>query len=458
MTSRPRDTPSHPKSQPNVVIMHCHDLGRFLGCYGHTTVHTPHLDALAAEGIRLNQAFASAPQCSPSRASLFTGRWPHANGVMGLTHKNHAWDLHPGERHLGGTLREAGYRSVLLGVHHESRVRADAEMADQLGFDHVDTSVKLAAPVADLAASHLAELAAGEQPFFLEVGFLEPHRIPGDRDPEGTMGFIGNHVEPDDSLGVAVPPYLHDSESAREEVAELQGAVREMDAGAGRVLQALDDLGVADDTLVLFTTDHGLALPRAKCSLHDPGLEVAMIFRYPARGWLGGQVHDDMISNIDVVPTLLELLGLNDDVGSADLQGRSFLGLLDGDSAYEPRAEVFGELTYHDYYDPRRCIRTDRYKLIANFSAAPVFMDSSQSWNRRCFPRVHPIGAHSAVELYDLHADPHELTDISADNPTVVAELSARVHAWMVATKDPLLDGAVTSPLHTKTMRSLATG
>lgn len=433
--------------------MHCHDLGRFLGCYGHPTVHTPSLDAFAADGVRLDRAFASAPQCSPSRASLFTGRWPHANGVMGLTHKEFAWDLNPGEQHLGGRLRHAGYRSVLLGVHHESRVRADAEMAAQLGFDHVDTSVKLAAPVAELATSHLAELAAGDKPFFLEVGFFEPHRMRGDRDPEGTMGFIGNHIEPDTSLGVVVPPYLHDTELAREEIAELQGAVREMDAAAGRVLRTIDELGIADNTVVLFTTDHGLALPRAKCTLHDPGLEVAMIFRYPARGWAGGRVHGDMVSNIDVVPTLLELLGLTD--GADQLHGRSFLGLLDDLATYSPRQEIFGELTYHDYYDPRRCIRTDRYKLIANFSSAPVLMDSSQSWNRRCFPRVQPIASHPVVELYDLTADPDELTDIAADKPEIVAELSARLHTWMAETKDPLLHGAITSPLHTKTVRSL---
>jgi arylsulfatase A-like enzyme len=146
---------------------------------------------------------------------------------------------------------------------------------------------------------------------------------------------------------------------------------------------------------------------------------------------------------------LLELLGIDPD---DELHGSSFLGLLDGGD-YRPSEEIFGELTYHDYYDPRRCVRTDRHKLIANFSNAYAYMDPSQSWHRRCTPRVEPMAYHPPVELYDLAADPHELTDLAAEpaHAATVEELLARLHTWMAATGDPLLDGAVTSPLHRRT-------
>jgi N-sulfoglucosamine sulfohydrolase len=444
-------------ARPNVVVMHCHDLGRFLGCYGHRAVSTPNLDALAAGGVRFDRAFATAPQCSPSRASLFTGRWPHSNGVMGLTHDEFGWDLHPTERHVAELLRDDGYFTALLGVHHESRVRSDATVAARLGFDHVDTGAILAAPVADAALGLLPHLAESAQPFYLQVGFYEPHRIAGERDEHGVMGFLGDHLEPDESQGVAVPAYLLDTPSARAEIAELQGAIRHMDAAAGRILHQLERLGVAGNTIMLFTTDHGVALPRAKCSLYDPGLEVALIIRYPDRGWAGGRVHDALVSNIDIVPTLLAAAGIDPGDGQ---QGRSLLPLLDGD-AYIERGEIFGELTYHDYYDPRRCIRTRTHKLIANFSSAPAFMDPSQSWSRRCTPQVQIAGKdayHPPIELYDLQRDPHELTDLAAqpEQAELVGQLSTQLFGWMAETKDPLLDGAVTSPLHRKTQGRLS--
>lgn len=458
--------PTAPSQRPNIVLIHCHDLGRHLRAYGAATVNSPHLDRFAADAIVADRMFCSAPQCSPSRSSLFTGRWPHSNGVLGLTHDGFDWDLRAGERHLASWLGDADYRTELIGMHHESKTGPDDQVAARLGFDRVDTG-GLADVIVTKTDESLLRLAAGSQPFYLQVGFTEPHRMSGERDAPGVMGFLGDHIRPDSSGGVGVPGWLVDDEPAREEIAELQGAISLMDESVGRVLARIDELGLADNTITIFTTDHGLALPRAKCSLYDPGLEIAFAIRWPARGWTGADGDarrlDQLLVNLDVVPTLLDAVGIEigTDGTGADIQGRSFRPLLDGSQeAYDARDAVFAEMTYHDYYDPRRSIRTDRHKVIVNFSSAPTFMDPSQSWNRRCTPRVSPngnIGSHPVVELYDLADDPYELTDL-ADDPSyadVRAELLAKLGDWMRSTGDPLLDGAVTSPAHRGAVRSL---
>jgi N-sulfoglucosamine sulfohydrolase len=444
-------------SRPNILVITCHDLGRFLGCYGVSTVRTPAIDALAADGVRFSRSFCAAPQCSPSRAALFTGRYPHANGVMGLTHANFAWDLHPGEQHLAQTLSALGYATTLLGVHHESRFASAEEVAARIGMDEVVKGGR-ADELTERALASLERAAGSDGPFYLQVGYVEPHRLAAvERSEPDYMGFIGDYIEPDTEAGVGIPPYLRDTAGTREEVAELQGAVRHVDAAIGRLLAGLGRLGLEDHTLVLLTADHGVALPRAKCTLYDPGIEVALVVRHPARGWSGGRVLDGLVSNVDVLPTLYDLLEVP--VGD-HLQGRSLLPLLDG-GAFEPRDCVFAELTYHDYYDPKRCIRTDDHKLVVHFAAAPAFMDPSQSWRPRALTTVpvDPARAyHPVVELFDLAGDPNEFDNLAAspDHTGVRAELLERLSRWMAATDDPLLHGAVTSPMHGRALAALA--
>lgn len=443
------ETGHEASTQPNILVITCHDLGRFLGCYGVPTVHTPNLDRLAGDGILFRQAFCAAPQCSPSRASLFTGRYPHSHGVMGLTHDPFGWDLPDSDHHLASILKSAGYATSVFGVSHEAR------SAERCGYD-------VAVPPSDWpvvnrhALEHLRRHAAGEQPFFMHLGYREPHRLPNPAE-SGHMGFLGNHMAPDDQLGVTIPPYIRGEPSARVEMAELQGAVRTLDAAIGEILEALDTLGLAHDTLVVFTTDHGLALPRAKCSLYDPGLEIALILRWSGRGWLGGRSVSSLVSNVDIAPTLLEALGLP---VSDTVQGASLMPLLDQEAA-SVRDCIYGEMTYHEYYDPRRCVRTDRHKLIVNFSTAPSFMDPSQSWRPRTIPVVPEDPAtsyHVPVELYDLEADPLEHHNL-AGNPLhgdSEARLLGMLSEWMQATDDPLLHGAVPAPAHGKAAAALS--
>ena len=438
----------------NLLIVHCHDLGQYLHCYGVETVQTPNLDAFAAEGVRFAQSFCTAPSCSPSRASIFTGRYPHNNGVMGLCHAYFAWDLNPDERHLAQLLGEAGYTTAAVGVVHETR-----SGPERCGYQSYDRSAQ-AREATDAAIARLrAWHERGAQPFYLAVGYVEPHRLPQpNADPPGDHGFAPAWIEPDTTFGVQVPGYLRGTPNTRQELAELQGAVRHVDTQFGRLMDAVRELGLDSDTLVIFTTDHGVAMPRAKCSLYDPGISVTFMLRLPGRpGWHGGITQQGLVSNIDYVPTILDLLDLP--IPEA-VQGRSLAPLLDGQSD-TPRSEIFAEMTYHDYYDPRRAIRTETHKLIANFSSAPFFMDPSQSWRPRSdvvTPPNHAVAYHPHIELYDLRSDPWEQVNL-ADKPehaAVQRDLLQRLYRHLTATADPILVGAVTSPHHRTVQARLA--
>jgi len=431
------------QERPNVLLLHCHDLGQHLHCYGVDGVRSPGLDRLAGEGVLFENSFCSAPQCSPSRSSIFTGRYPHSNGVMGLTHADFAWDLHPGERHLGQILKDAGYATSGVGVIHETR-----SGAARCGFDEY-TSETLAAVVADKVIGRLTHLAAAGKPFYMQAGCIEPHRLPPAQ-PDADQDFLGKHIQPDEGNGVTIPPYLRATPGTRREMAELQGAVRHMDAQMGRILAAVDQLGLRQNTLVIFTTDHGIAMPRAKCSVYEPGMRTSFLMRFPGRpGWTGGHRRKELISNVDYLPTILDVAGIP---APNAVQGRSFAALLDG-REYQGRDEIFGELTYHDYYDPRRSVRTATHKLVVNFSSAPAFMDPSQSWRPRAdtiTPPNHALAYHPSCELYDLLSDPWEQRDLAKDASYtgVLEDLRRRLRRHLESTADPILDGAVTGPLH----------
>ncbi|WP_314213331.1 sulfatase [Pseudarthrobacter equi] len=427
----------------NILLLHCHDLGRFLGSYGVGSVSTPHLDALAGESALFEQAFATAPHCSPARASLFTGTYPQSNGVLGLTHDPFAWDLNEPRLHIANRLKSVGYRTELVGVHHESRVLPDDEVATRLGFDRARTGGARDV-VVSRATDALHRMAAGDSPFYLQVGFTEPHRVPSQHDRPGVMGFLADGVTPDASRGHNIPPHLLDDPGSREEIAELQGAVKHMDEGVGRILAELDALGLRENTVVLFTTDHGLALPRAKCTLYDAGLEVALMLRVPGNTAWSGRRIADIVSHVDVLPTLLDISG---HTVPADLPGTSLRAAVERG---EPvREHCFSQLTFHTYYDPKRSVRTSTHKLIVNFSNAPRAMDPTQSWVHRSLPvdlGGPTIGTSPAVELYDLAADPAELDNV-ADHPAqaeILLALSAALFAWMQETDDPLLEPAPT--------------
>ena len=429
-------------SQSNVLLIHCHDLGRHLGCYG-ADIETPAMDSLAVDGALFENHFVTAPQCSPSRGSLMTGRYPHVNGLMGLAHG--AWELHGDERILPHYLGDAGYETHLFGIQHVT------QDTDRLRYDYVHSEgnlypgvspevhqVNRARNVASVFSSFL-ERGGFEKPFFASVGFFECHRVEGET---GRYGFDPDHYEPDDPDEVRPLPYLPDRRGHRVDLAEMHGMVYAIDDAVGTILDALEAADLDDETLVIFTTEHGLAFPRAKGSCYDAGLEATLLFRGP--GIDPGERYDELLSNVDVLPTLLDLIDI--DVPD-NLDGRSFAPLLAGDE-YKPREQIFAEMTWHDMYNPVRAIRTERYKYVRNFWELPkVYLaaDVFASEAGREVRERYAVPPRPYEELYDLHDAPQEDDNVIFEPryQEIRLELAERLREWMIETDDPLLDGPV---------------
>jgi N-sulfoglucosamine sulfohydrolase len=410
---------------PNVLYLHSHDTGRYVQPYGHQ-IPTPNIQMLADQGVLFRKAFSAGPTCSGSRATLLTGQYPHSNGMMGLAHRG--WQLNDYGQHIIHTLKASGYRSELIGEQHIS------DDLGMLGYDEIHrvarTNVELVAPEA------VRVLKEGiPEPWFLSVGFFETHR----------SWFEPTSMR--DTLYSLTPPNLPDTPAVREDVAAFKSSARSLDQGVGRVLNALHAAGMVDNTLIVFTTDHGLAFPGAKGTLFDRGTGVMLILRGPG-GFLGGRVVDELVSQIDLYPTICDLAGID----TPDFaQGSSLLPMMRGEQP-SARDAVFTELTYHAAYDPQRAIRTPRWKYLRHFdtehtTAVLPNIDDSPSkdvfveagWGEREVPRE---------ELFDMLLDPEEGHNLAADPAFdhVRAELSGRLEQQMQASADPLLDGPVRAP------------
>lgn len=415
----------------NLIIIDCHDLGQHIGAYGWKTVPTPNLDNIAVKGIRFQNSFCTAPQCSPSRAALYTGRYPHANGMMGLTHHPFNWRLNPQEIHLAEYLHDAGYFTSMIGIQHLTA--PEAESIRKLGFDSVHLTSD-PEKVAERATSFLSS--EPQKPFFIKIGYEHPHR-----DPAGRY----NQAEPHRELGVEIPPYLPQSSESKEELAALQGVIYQMDLSVGKIWRALSESGLLESTWVIFTTDHGLAMPMAKCTLYDPGILTALLMYAQPLNLVGGKVFQELISNVDLVPTILDLLGIDQPV---NLQGRSFADLL-RHQPYSQRAEIYAEKTFHTAYEPQRAIRTSHYKLIWNAEAGIVNVPGD-TMRSPIYPQMIDkiVEERPHFELFNLRVDPHEQNNLIGhpDYVNVFNDLRHRLSTWMVETGDPLVNGPVSSP------------
>jgi arylsulfatase A-like enzyme len=429
------------KKQPNIVVFVSHDTGRHIGPYGITTVKTPNADRLAREGFLFTNSFCTAPGCCPSRAGLFSGRSPHAVGMLGQAGAWAGFRFSAEATHAATHFKNLGYETMLLGLAHEvAGAGCPESYFDGIGFDILwhDGGRLFAKDLRTKMPAILDARKAPGKPFYLQIGTQETH-----------MGYLRDGVTPFEELGITIPdsPVLDKNGSGtRRQFAELQGAVNRLDEGLGHVMDALEKRGLAGNTILVFTTDHGLPMPREKTTLYDRGIGVFILMRYPGV-FAEGMRRDELISNIDVLPTLIEAAGGKP---APEIEGRSFYPLLAGGS-YQPREMLFAEKTYHTSYDPMRCVRTKKYKYIFNFESVtpenycldiynkPVLLESLGKM---------PHGPNRFDELYDLEADPGETNNLAGipERQETRKQLAAELVKWMERTRDPLLKGPAASP------------
>ena len=416
--------------RPNIVEIIWHDLGDWLSCYKDASIPSPSLQSMAEKGVVFENCFGTAPQCSPSRSSIMTGRYPHSNGMMGLAHKG--WEYKEEEKDLPHLLTELGYNTYLFGLQHEYNYEDSAKIA-QMGYQHADYHTWQSHGVADIACPFFREKAKDQQPFFVSIGYFEVHRN------------YGTEYDTEILDKIKIPGYLPDMEIVRKDIATFYRAIKRADEATGRILEAIKESGVEEKTLIFFTTDHGPEFPRAKMTLYDPGLRVALLMKYPGVLEAGRRVKE-LLSNVDIFPTILEAIGVPI---PENVQGKSFWPLLVGGD-YKPRNEIYAELTWHTLYDPIRSIRTQRYKYIRNFQPGrPILMSGpvAQRYGaeiiNKLFSQPRP-----EEELYDLERDPCERNNLAGkrEYQEIQSDLCKRLMTFLEKTEDPLLKGPVPHP------------
>ena len=409
---------SRTAARPNVLIFIADDAGaRHFGCYGNESIRTPRIDRLAAEGLTCERAMLTTSQCSPSRISILTGKYPHATG---------AEDLHmpmpPAHVTVPGHLRTAGYATGHMGKAHEGP-ESDRQ------FDWYDAGFGEFEEFLDRA---------GSKPFFAWVAFHDPHR-PFDAD-----ALAARH----DPESVEVPTYMADTPETRDDLARYYDEIGRMDGIVGKILDVVDRRGLREETLVIFLSDNGAPFPREKGTVYDAGVRTPLIFRWPGVVPDGAR-NDGLMSVIDLAPTILEIAGLE---VTGDIQGESIAGGL-GDPRRLRRETAFSERNWHDCDEHIRSVRTERYRLVHNAYIAlpfgsPADVSMSPSWralyelgqaNRLTETQSLLFRApRPEIEFYDCVADPLE-TENLAPRPEFQATIAAHftlLEAWRRSTRD----------------------
>lgn len=433
--------------KPNFILLIADDISfDDLGCYGSLDARTPHIDALAKEGLRFTNAFLTSSSCSPSRASIITGRYPHNNGAASELHRPIPWHLPS----VTGILRDNGYHTALAGKDHMTWDPApEGESALTEPFDQ-----KYSPKVKGNSGGHGNWLQAlancpKDKPFFLWLAALDAHRA-WDGDREWDEDLFGPKYDP---AQLTLPPAFVDTPETRKDFADYLLEVTRFDYFVGEVVSALKENGQFENTYLFLVADNGRPFPRAKTRLIDDGMKTYFIATGPAIATPGATSHS-LISVIDIAPTVAELAGLET---PETFQGRSLSPVYEDPSA-EIRPFAFSEHNWHDYEAHGRSVRDGRWLYIKNFRPAlalqgpadsvgsPTFQDLlAASESSEPLPPIQAdifLAPRPETELYDTAADPRQILNLSgnADYELIESKLSTVLDQWMEKTADSVPD------------------
>jgi len=432
--------------RPNILWLTAEDMSPHLGCYGDPDARTPRLDAFAREAVRFEQAFATAPVCSPARCCLITGMFATSLGTQRL---RSAFPIPLEFAPFTASLRAAGY-------YCSNNVKTDYNLRDEAAF--VRRAWDESSPRA-----HWRGRGEG-QPFFAVFNFMTTHQSRTSAWPheefEREVGSQLSAAERHDPARLTLPPFYPDTAESRRAWARYHDCITLMDHQAGEILEQLAADGLAEETIVFFFSDHGMGLPRGKRCLYDSGLRVPLFVRFPSQwahrapGAAGTTTHR-LVSFVDFAPTVLSLCGLKP---PAHYQGIAFLGA----EAGPPRELVYGARDRVDEaFDVARSVRDDRWLYIRNFMPHLSWMQpeaySDTSALRQELRRLaasHQLGPapmtyaaprRPVEELYDTRSDPHQLHNLALapeHRPTLV-RLRAALREWQLSSRDA---GLLTEP------------
>ncbi|CAN5585933.1 sulfatase [soil metagenome] len=423
-------------AKPNILWITSEDnSSHWIGCYGNTQTKTPRIDALAKEGVLFENAYANAPVCAVSRATILMGAY---SPTMGTQHMRSRHAIPAKYRPNVEYLRAAGYYCT-----NNSKTDYNFEGKDPSYWDKSS------------AMAHYKDRPAGK-PFFAIFNTTITH--------ESSLFNKGaaepRRVKPED---VDLPPYLPNLPEVRKDYARYLDRIEDMDTQVGKLLDELQKSGQADNTIVFYYSDHGGILPRGKRYLEQTGVKIPFIVRVPEKfrslaPFKPGQRVTEPISFIDLAPTLLSLAGIDT---PAQMQGRPFLGA----KRVEPAADEM-EFLYADRFDElygmRRGLTDGKWKYIRNFNPdypnAPYsfYQFGQPGWAayQKAFEQGKLTGYHKGLweapgtseQLYDLATDPWEMNNLAVD-PAHEAKLTAlreRLKATMIKVRDT---GVVPEPL-----------